>query len=92
MVATWHRHRVHFMHSAVSYVPKGHDTLVAAAIRQVSLQPDQTPATQLSRQVADQLHNRGPKLGACIVEAETYVLIFTGSHPAPHEITLQKSA
>src|SRR3546814_426465 len=38
--ATWQRCRVHFMRNALAYVPKGQNTVVAAAIRQVFLQPD----------------------------------------------------
>src|SRR3546814_18890879 len=73
MGATWQRCRVHFMRHALSYVPKGQNTVVAAAIRQVFLQPDQKSATQVWRQVADQLRTRWPKLGACMDEAETDV-------------------
>src|SRR3546814_1393538 len=77
MGATWQRCRVHFMRNALSYVPKGQNTVVAAAIRQVFLQPDQKSATQVWRQVADQLRTRWPKLGACMDEAETDVLAYT---------------
>jgi Transposase, Mutator family len=38
--ATWQRCRVHFMRNALAHVPKGQTTVVAAAIRQVFLQPD----------------------------------------------------
>lgn len=63
--ATWQRCRVHFMRNALAYVPKGETTVVAAAIRQVFLQPDHAAATQTWRQVADQLRARWPKLGIC---------------------------
>jgi transposase-like protein len=43
------------MRNALAYVPKGQNTVVAAAIRQVFLQPDHAAATQVWRQVADQL-------------------------------------
>jgi transposase-like protein len=43
--ATWQRCRVHFMRNALAYVPKGQNTVVAAAIRQVFLQPDHAAAT-----------------------------------------------
>jgi transposase-like protein len=42
--ATWQRCRVHFMRNALAYVPKGQNTVVAAAIRQVFLQPDHAAA------------------------------------------------
>ena len=51
--AIWQRCRVHFMRNALAYVPKGQNTVVAAAIRQVFLQPDHAAATQVGRQVAD---------------------------------------
>jgi putative transposase len=87
MGATWQRCRVHFMRNALSYVPKGQNTVVAAAIRQVFLQPDQKSATQVWRQVADQLRTRWPKLGACMDEAETDVLAYTG-FPTQHRTKL----
>jgi putative transposase len=93
MGATWQRCRVHFMRNALSYVPKGQNTVVAAAIRQVFLQPDQKSATQVWRQVADQLrtplaqarrlHGRGRNRRARLHRLP---------HPAPHEVTLNQSA
>ncbi|MFX8285690.1 transposase, partial [Acinetobacter baumannii] len=56
--ATWQRCRVHFMRNALAHVPKGQNTVVAAAIRQVFLQPDHAAATQTWRHVADQLRGR----------------------------------
>jgi putative transposase len=58
----------------VIHVPKGQTTVVAAAIRQVFLQPDHAAATQTWRHVADQLRARWPKLGACMDAAEHDVL------------------
>jgi hypothetical protein len=84
------RTRVHFMRNALSYVPKGQNTVVAAAIRQVFLQPDQKSATQVWRQVADQLRTRWPKLGACMDEAETDVLAYTG-FPTQHRTKLHST-
>src|SRR3546814_6475961 len=78
------------MRNALSYVPKGQNTVVAAAIRQVFLQPDQKSATQDWRQVADQLRTRWPKLGACMDEAETDVLAYTG-FPTQHRTTLHST-
>jgi transposase-like protein len=81
MGATWQR-RVHFMSNALAYVPKGQNTVVAAAIRQVFLSPI-SRATQVWRQVADQLRARWPKLGACMDDAETDVLAYMASPAAP---------
>ena len=74
--ATWQRCRVHFMQNALAYVPKGQNTVVTAAIRQVFLQPDHAPATQTWRHVADQLRGRWPKLGAYMDAAEADVLAY----------------
>lgn len=78
------------MRNALSYVPKGQNTVVAAAIRQVFLQPDQKTATQVWRQVADQLRTRWPKLGTRMDEAETDVLAYTG-FPTQHRTKLHST-
>jgi transposase-like protein len=56
--ATWQRCRVHFMRNALAHVPRSQNTVVAAAIRQVFVQPDQAGATTAWRHVADQLRER----------------------------------
>src|SRR5918998_1240931 len=60
--ATWQRCRVHWMRSALAHVPKGQQTMVAAALRQAFLQPDQEGARQAWRHLADQFRPRWPKL------------------------------
>lgn len=75
----WQRCRVHSMRNALAPVPKGQNTMVAAAIRQIFLQPDHATATQTWRHVADQLRARWPKLGACMDAAEHDVLAYTTS-------------
>jgi len=49
--ATWQRCRVHFMRNALAHVPKGQTTVVAAAIRQIFLQPDRRRAARTERRV-----------------------------------------
>lgn len=56
--ATWQRCRVHWLRNALAHVPKGQQTMVAAALRQAFLQPDQEAARQAWRQLADQLRPR----------------------------------
>ncbi len=68
--ATWQRCRVHAMRNALAYVPKGQQTMVAAAIRQAFIQPDHDNAVQTWRHVADQLRARWPKLGTFMDNAE----------------------
>ena len=64
------------MRNALAHVPKGQNTVVAAAIRQVFLQPDHAQATQSWRHVADQLRPRWPKLGSLMDTAETDLLAY----------------
>jgi len=88
--ATWQRCRVHFMRNALAHVPKGQTTMVAAAIRQVFLQPDHAAATQTWRHVADQLRARWPKLGACMDNAEHDVLAYM-TFPEQHRTKLHST-
>jgi putative transposase len=71
-------------------VPKGQNTVVAAAIRQVFLQPDHAAATQTWRHVADQLRARWPKIGACINAAEHDVLAYM-TFPQQHRAKLHST-
>src|SRR5215210_1099357 len=88
--ATWQRCRVHFMRNALAHVPKGQNTVVAAAIRQVFLQPDHAGATQTWRHVADQLRARWPKLGDCMDAAEHDVLAYM-TFPEQHRVKLHST-
>ena len=81
--ATWQRCRVHWMRSALAHVPKGQQTMVAAALRQAFLQADEASAHQVWRQVADQLRPRWPKLAGLMDESEHDVLAYMG-FPAQH--------
>jgi transposase-like protein len=73
---TWQRCRVHWMRNALAHVSKGQHTMVAAALRQAFLQPDQAGARQTWRHVADQLRDRWPKLGALMDASEADVLAY----------------
>jgi transposase-like protein len=79
--ATWQRCRVHWMRSALAHVPKGQQTMVAAALRQAFLQPDQDSARRVWRQMADQFRPRWPKLGSLMDESEHEVLAYMGFPP-----------
>jgi len=72
--ASWQRCRVHLMRNALSYVPKGQQSMVSAALRQAFIQPDRAAASQTLRHVADQLRVKWPKLGAFIDDSEADVL------------------
>jgi putative transposase len=88
--ATWQRCRVHWMRNALAYVPKGQHTMVAAALRQAFLQPDQDTARQTWRQVADQLRPRWPKLAVLMDESEHDVLAYM-AFPAQHRTKLHST-
>jgi putative transposase len=64
--------------------------MVAAALRQAFLQPDQESARRAWRQVADQLRPRWPKLGALMDESEHEVLAYM-SFPAQHRAKLHST-
>ncbi|UNC16543.1 IS256 family transposase (plasmid) [Acidiphilium multivorum] len=83
MGASWQRCRVHWMRNALSYVPKGQQSMVSAALRQAFIQPDRVSASQTLRHVADQLRGKWPKLGAFIDDSETDVLAHM-DFPAQH--------
>ena len=74
MGASWQRCRVHWMRNALSYVPKGQQSMASAALRQAFIQPDRTNASQTLRHVADQLRAKWPKLGTFMDDSEADVL------------------
>ena len=88
--ASWQRCRVHWMRNALAYVPKGQQSMVAAALRQAFLQPDRAAASQTLRHVADQLRGQWPKLGAFIDDSEVDVLTFL-DFPAPHRTKIHST-
>ena len=72
--SSWQRCRVHWMRNALSYVSKGQQSMVSAALRQTFIQPDRAQASQTLRHVADQLRQKWPKVAAFIDESEADVL------------------
>src|SRR5512144_2981393 len=88
--ATWQRCRVHWMRNALAYVPKGQQTMVAAALRQAFLQPDQESARRVWRQMADQFRARWPKLGAFMDDSEHDVLAYM-AFPTQHRAKLHST-
>jgi putative transposase len=88
--ATWQRCRVHWMRNALAHVPRGQQTMVAAALRQAFLQPEQGAARQAWRHVGDQLRPRWPKLGALMDEGEHDVLAYM-AFPAQHRAKLHST-
>lgn len=85
--ATWQRCRVHFLRSLLCHVPKGQQTVVSAAVRQVFVQPDRKSAGEVWRHVADQLRARFPKVAALLDAAEHDVLAHM-DYPEAHRTKL----
>ena len=90
MGSTWQRCRVHWMRNAQSYVPKGQQNMVAAALRQAFIHPDRPSASQALRHVADQLRSKWPKLAGFIDESETDVLAHM-DFPAQHRTKIHST-
>jgi transposase-like protein len=88
--ASWQRCRVHWMRNAPSYVPKGQQSMVAAALRQAFIQPDRASASQALRHVADQLRSKWPKLAAFIDESEADALTHL-DFPAQHRTKIHST-
>ena len=88
--ASWQRCRVHWMRNALSYVPKAHQSMAAAALRQAFIQPDRGSASQALRHVADQLRAKWPKLGVFIDGSETDVLAHMG-FPVVHRAKIHST-
>ena len=88
--ATWQRCRVHWTRNALAYVPKAHQTMVAAGLRQAFQQPDQAAARAGLSHFADQLHNRWPKLKVFVDESLDDVLAYM-SFPAQHRTKLHST-
>ena len=78
------------MRSALAQVPKGQQSVVAAALRQAFLQADQASARQIWRQVADQLRPRWPRLASLMDESEHDVLAYMG-FPIQHRTKLHST-
>jgi putative transposase len=88
--ATWQRCRVHWTRNALAYVPKAHQTMVAAGLRQAFQQPDPVAARASLSQFADQLHNRWPKLKVFVDDSMDDVLAYM-SFPAQHRTKLHST-
>jgi putative transposase len=81
--ATWQRCRVHFMRNALATVPKVAQQMVAATLRTIFAQPEQTTAHEAVERICRLFQKRYPQLVKVLQEAETDVLAFY-SFPAEH--------
>jgi putative transposase len=81
--AAWQRCRVHFMRNVLAKVPKASGEMVAAAIRTIFAQPDETHVRAQLDEVASMLAGQFPDVTTMLQDAAEDVLAFT-SFPAAH--------
>jgi transposase-like protein len=73
--AAWQRCRVHATRNALDLVPRGHQDVVAAAVRSIFEQPDERSAAAQLRRVADGLAARFPAVAELLLDAEADLLV-----------------
>jgi putative transposase len=76
--STWQRCRVHFMRNALAHVGKGQRAMVAALLRTVFAQDNETEARCQWRTVAERLRERFPKIAQLMDGCEDEVLAHMG--------------
>jgi putative transposase len=81
--AAWQRCRVHFMRNVLAHVPQADKSMVAAAIRTVFAQRDQTAAKEQLREVVRVMEPRWPRAAQVLVGGEEEVLTYL-TFPAEH--------
>ncbi|MGE5483842.1 MAG: IS256 family transposase [Ignavibacteriales bacterium] len=74
--ATWQRCTVHFMRNILSHVPKGSQSMVAASVRTVFAQLDQTSARAQLAQIARVLEKRFPRVSQMLLDSEHEILAY----------------
>ena len=81
--ASWQRCRVHFARNVLARVPKGHQDVVAAALRTVFMHPNPVEIAAAWDRTADMLAGQFPKVKDLMDTAKPDVLAFT-AFPADH--------
>ena len=81
--ASWQRCRVHFARNVLSRVPKGHQDVVAAALRTVFVHPNKIEIAAAWDRTADMLAGQFPKVKDLMDTAKSDVLAFT-AFPVDH--------
>jgi putative transposase len=74
--ATWQRCRVHFLRNVLAAVPKGSQTMVAAAVRTVFAQPDAEHVREQLEVIATMLGRQFPKVESMLREAADEITAF----------------
>ena len=75
--ASWQRCRVHFARNVLARVPKGHQDVVAAALRTVFVHPDPTEMSAAWDRTADMFARQFPKVKELMDTAKPDVLAFS---------------
>jgi putative transposase len=81
--ASWQRCRVHFLRNVLAQVPKGSQTMVAAAVRTVFAQPDAEHVREQLEVIATMLGRQFPKVETMLREAGEDVTAFA-DFPVAH--------
>jgi len=81
--ASWQRCRVHFLRNVLAQVPKGSQTMVAAAIRTIFAQPDAEHVREQLEVIATMLGRQFPKVETMLREADEDVTAFA-DFPVAH--------
>jgi len=81
--AAWQRCRVHFMRNVLAHVPQADKSMVAAAIRTVFAQRDQTTAKEQLVEVVKAMEPRWPKAAKVLAGGQDEVLTYM-TFPAEH--------
>jgi putative transposase len=81
--ASWQRCRVHFARNVLARVPKGHQDVVAAALRTVFVHPDPAEMSAAWDRTADMFARQFPKVKDLMDAAKPDVLAFA-AFPADH--------
>jgi len=81
--ATWQRCRVHFMRNLLARIPQADKSVVAALVRTVFAQPNQTAARQQLAEIARGMQTRWPEAAELLRAAEDDVLAYM-TFPAEH--------
>ena len=81
--ASWQRCRVHFMRNLLSHVPRGDQSIVAAALRTIFAQPSQAAASRQLQAVYEAMLSRWPQAAQVLQQAEHDILAYM-TFPSEH--------
>ncbi len=81
--ASWQRCRVHFARNVLARVPKGHQDVVAAALRTVFMHPNPAEIGAAWDRTADMFARQFPKMKELMDSAKGDVLAFN-AFPSDH--------